>query len=488
LLYKQAHSISKVWGVRDRFLVCVSSNPGAVRLVRAGKRIAADLGVEWIVAHVETPSHQSKQDKTIISEMLRIAESLGAQTATLIGEDIAETLISYAQSKNITKIIIGKPGKPRWQELLFGSIIDKMARTCGDIDLYFLSGESGRKSIKQRTKARKPFSLRNLLSTIGIVVLCTVINAFLAKFLANVNLIMIYFLGVTWVAFRFGRRMSMIASFLSVLAFDFFFVPPYFTVAVSDAEYFITFLIMLVVGFAIAQLTGKLRRQTIAMRLREDRTQALYALTRDLSKSSYPEELLKIAAKHILDFFQFESVILIPEDNKLKIHFELSTKQNLEPSEYAVAEWVYEHKKTAGKNTDTLPGSKGMYLPFIGMEKIVGVIGVFPTQDKQSDPDLFHLIEVFVSQTALAVEGAQLAATALEAESNIKTERMRDLVLTTFSYELPVPLKAISDTASQLLEPQNISDQSKREFLVQKMQEEIERINNLIAELPNLIE
>jgi two-component system sensor histidine kinase KdpD len=279
----------------------------------------------------------------------------------------------------------------------------------------------------------------------------------------------------------------MVASFLSVLAFDFFFIPPYFTVNVSDVEYFITFLIMLIVGFAIAQLTGRLRRQTMLMRQREDRTQALYALTRDLSKSSYPEELFKIAAKHILDFFQFQSVILTPEDNQLKTRFELSTKQNLEPSEYAVAEWVYEHKKTAGKNTDTLPGSKGMYLPFIGLEKIIGVIGVFPNEDIQSDPDLFHLIEVFVSQTALAVEGAQLAATALEAEANIKTERMRDLVLTTFSYELPEPLKRISETASQLLEEQNIYDVSKREMLIRQMQKEIEQLNRLIAELPKLI-
>ena len=245
---------------------------------------------------------------------------------------------------------------------------------------------------------------------------------------------------------------------------------------------------MLSVGFTIAQLTGRLRRQTMAMRIREDRTQALYALTRDLSKSSYPDELFKIAIRHIQDFFQCQAIILTPAANKLEIRFELSSKSDLNPTEYAVAQWSYEHKKIAGKNTDTLPGSTGVYLPFVGLEKTVGVVGVFPTDDTQfTGPDQFHLLEVFVGQTALAVEGAQLAASALEAESKVKNERIRDLLLTTFSYELPEPLKSISHTASELLKPENINDPLKRTILVQKMREEIERINNLVTELPKII-
>ncbi len=488
LLYKQAHSISKVWGVRDRFLVCVSSNPGAVRLVRAGKRIASDLGVEWIVAHVETPSHMSVEDRNRISEMLRLAESLGAQTTTLIGQEVAETLISYARSKNVTKIIVGKPGKPRWQEFIFGSIIDKLARNCGEIDLYFLSGESPKHIVKSEPPAARAFPWSSLVWTICIIALCTFVNSLIFRYITPVNLVMVYLLGVTWIAYRYGRRMSIIASFLSVLFFDFFFVPPYFTIAVSDAEYFITFLIMLAVGFSIAHLTGRLRRQTMAMRIREDRTQALYALTRDLSKSSYPDELFKIAIRHIQDFFQCQSIILTPIGDKLETRFDLSSKSDLNLAEFAVAQWSYEHKKIAGKNTDTLPGSTGVYLPFIGLEKTVGVIGVFSSDDTQfTGPDQFHLLEVFVGQTALAVEGAQLAAAALEAESKVKNERIRDLILTTFSYELPEPLKSISQTASELLKPENINDPSKHAILIQKMRDEIERINNLVSELPKLI-
>jgi two-component system sensor histidine kinase KdpD len=301
---------------------------------------------------------------------------------------------------------------------------------------------------------------------------------------------MIYLLGVTWIAFRYGRRMSIIASFLSVLFFNFFFVSPYFTFAVANAEYVITFIVMLGVGFTIAHLTGQLRRQTVLMRLREDRTQTLYALSRDLSKSSYPDELFKIALKHIQEFFKCQAIIFTPDiNNKLVVRFSETEKTELAPNEFAVAQWVYEHEKAAGKGTDTLPGSKGIYLPFTGSEKTVGVVGIFSNDDKQFlDPDQFHILEMFVNQTALAVEGAQLAAAALDVEAKIENERLRNLLLTTFSSELPVPLESISQTASELLKPENIKDESKRTILTEKLSREVDRLNKLIVELSQIIE
>jgi len=273
------------------------------------------------------------------------------------------------------------------------------------------------------------------------------------------------------------------------LVFDYFFVPPVFSFKVTDVEYLLTFFVMLIVGFTIAHLTGQLRRQTIMMRLRENRTQVLYALSRDLSKSSYPDELFKIALKHIQEFFKCRAVIFAPEaKKKLAVSFGNSEGLGLSANEIAVAQWVYENKKVAGRDTDTLPGAKGIYLPFVGAEKTVGVIGVFSEEDKQFvDPEQFHMLEMFVSQTALAVEGAQLATAALDAEAKIENERFRNLLLTTFSSELTEPLTSISGTASELLKPENIKDESKRSVLIEKMRREVERLNTLIAELPGII-
>ena len=489
LSYKQTHATSKILGVRDKFLVCISESPSAVRLIRAGKRIASDLGVQWSVAHVETSIQLAKKDRTRLSEMMRIAEKLGAEVATLSGQDIAATLISYARSNNITKIIVGKPEKPKWYEFIFGSVIDKLAHKCKEIDLYLLSGESQEESVKVTTPVITPFSKKFFFHTIAIVILCTFIDWLLFRHLALANLVMIYLLGVTWVAFRYGRGMSIIASFLSVMLFDFFFTHPYYTFAVADAQHLVTFAVMLIVGLVIANLTGQLRRQTTTIRRRENRTQILYALSRDLSKSSYPEELFKIAIRHIQEFFKCQAIIFAPDShNKLAAKLGY-TKENLSDNEIAVAQWVYENKKVAGKDTDTLPGSSGIYLPFVGTEKTVGVIGIFSGEDKQFvDPEQFHILEMFINQTALAVEGAQLAAAALDAEAKIGSERLRNMLLTTFSLDLPEPLRVISEATSDLLKPENSDNKSKREKLIKKIVKEAERLNNLSSEMTNIIE
>jgi two-component system sensor histidine kinase KdpD len=247
---------------------------------------------------------------------------------------------------------------------------------------------------------------------------------------------------------------------------------------------------MLGVGFAIAQLTGRLRRQTVAMIQRVERIKTLYVLSRDLSKSSYPEELFKIALKHIEDFFKSKAVIFAPDKaRKLTAQFGESAHLGSNSNELAVAQWVYEHKKSAGKGTDTLPGSSGMYLPFLGAEKTVGVLGIFPSDEKQFvDPEQLHMLEMFVSQTALAVEGAQLAATALDAVTKVENERLKNLLLTTFSSDISEPLTTISQTAAQLIKPENFNNESIRVRLIEQLRKETERLNALIAELPQIIE
>jgi two-component system sensor histidine kinase KdpD len=137
---------------------------------------------------------------------------------------------------------------------------------------------------------------------------------------------------------------------------------------------------------------------------------------------------------------------------------------------------------------DTLPDSLGIYLPFNGSEKTVGVVGVFPKEDKQFvDPEQFHMLEMFVKQTAFAVEGAQLAAAALDAESKIENERLRNLLLTTFTYDLGESLTAISEAAKELLNLENINNEAKRASIIQKICKEADSLNKLNKELPKVL-
>ena len=295
------------------------------------------------------------------------------------------------------------------------------------------------------------------------------------------------------VIFFIPISITMIGTFAG-MAIVFFLIKkilsPNFTSIKANKLLFLFLLLFFVfMGLSLFN-SGQLRRQTISMRVRENRTKTLYALSRELSKSSYPDELFKIALSHIEDFFKCRAVIFVPDKNKrLEARFGEAVQLAVDSNEIAVEQWVYEHKKSAGKDTDTLPGSSGMYLPFTGAEKTVGVLGVFQTQDKQFvDLEQLHILEMFVNQTALAVEGAQLAAAALDAESKIENERLRNLILTTFSSGLTEPLTSISKTASELLKLENIKDDSKRTALIGKMRQEVERLNALIVELPQILE
>ncbi|MBF0494168.1 MAG: sensor histidine kinase KdpD [Candidatus Omnitrophica bacterium] len=294
--YKDSHTISTVWKVGERFLVCISSNPAATKIIRAAKQMASDLGAEWTVAYVETfASIEKSIDKEHVSEMLRFAEKMGAETVTLSGEDIAETIVSYARTKNISKIVMGKPGKPRFRELFSGSFIDKLARKCGEIDLYLISGEIAEEMPKtSQSVPMDVFSWKGIIWAFVVVGACTVVNKLLFPFLALANLIMVFLLGITWLAFCYGRRVAIFGTLLSIASFDFFFIPPFYAFAVMQHEHYITFGVMLIVGLIIGGLTGRLHRQTIAMRAREERTQVLYSMSRDLAKSSRPEELFQI--------------------------------------------------------------------------------------------------------------------------------------------------------------------------------------------------
>jgi two-component system sensor histidine kinase KdpD len=492
-LYKDVHEIPTVWKVGEQFLVCISSNPEATKIIRAARQIASDLGAQWTVVHVEGPSafEQSDEDKRRVAEMLRFAEKLGANTATLSGDDVAETLISYAQSKNISRIIIGKPGKRSLREILFGSFIDKLTRKCGEIDLYLISGESEEESPKMKYVPVKSFSWKGVLWAVFIIGLCTAVNKLLFSYLALANLIMIYLLGVTWLAYRHGRYISIIGTLLSIAYFDFFFIPPFYTFSVMDRGHFITFSVMLLVGLIIGNMTGRLRRQTIGLRLREERTQVLYSLSRDLAKSSRPDELFQILLSHIQNFFKCSAVIFIADSsNKTPaVLTAVSGGRESAVKEQAVAGWVQEHRKIAGKGTDTFSGSEGLYMPLIGSQEVVGVLGIFPSDKKQFlSPDNFHILEMFVSQTAMAVEGARLAEANTKAESELGKARIRNMILDTAAYDVKGSLNMISKAASELLKQETIADETKRNSLIKEIIGQVEQLDNLAVEFPKIID
>jgi two-component system sensor histidine kinase KdpD len=486
-VYRRDHAVPGIWPVAERILVCVSPSPLASRVVRAARRMAAGLRAEWVVVNVETPAtaRLSDADRDRVVQTLRLAEQLGAETATLSGHDVAAEVLTYARRRNVTRIVLGKPARPRWREALFGSVVNELVRRSGDIDVYVITGEREGPQAPAAERPAPPIDWPGYAKAVGVVAVCTGAAALMFPRFAPANLIMVYLLGVVLAASRLGRGPSILASVLSVAAFDFFFVPPSLTFAVSDTEYVVTFAVMLVVAIVISTLTTRIRAQAEASRQRERRTATLYAMTRDLVRQQELDELLRASARHIAEVFGIRVAVLLPgPDGELVCRAGDLAAGPADPSELGVARWVQEHGQMAGRGSATLPGARALYLPLAAARGTVGVLGIEPPPGGAlATPEQLHLLETFAAQTALAIERVALVDEAQQARLRSETERLRNSLLSAVSHDLRTPLATITGSASALVEQEARLDAAARRELAQAIQEEADRLNRLVHNL-----
>ena len=300
--YMRTRLIPGPWPASERLLVCIS--PGALgeRLIHTARRLADELSAEWFAIYVETPDQAriSQEQRDQVARSLRLAEELGARTTSLPGESVSETVMEYAHRHNVTKVIAGKPIHSPWIDLLRGSVVDHLIRLSGSIDVYVISSEvePSTKKTLEGWRPHRPW-LRYFWGLM-LVAAATALGSAIAPYISPTNLIVIYLLTVVLAAFYLGRGPAVLTSVLGVMAFDYFFVPPFLTLAVSDTEYLLTFLGLLAVGLIISQLTSLVRDQADAAKQREIQTVALYELGRDLTETSGLEAVTQ-AALHTSD-------------------------------------------------------------------------------------------------------------------------------------------------------------------------------------------
>jgi two-component system, OmpR family, sensor histidine kinase KdpD len=485
LLYRRAEGIKDIWPTAERIVVCIGANPRSIRLIQAARRMAAGLRAEWIAVHVEAPSrvHPTASDLKQLADHMRLAESLGAETVILSGQRMSEEVIRFARSRNVSKIIIGKPTHAHWKDKLFGSPLEEIVRGSGDIDVYVITGDTAEPHIHPETTSwRRNWRKREWLWSVLTVAACTGIAGLMIPYFELVDLVMVYLLGIVIIANRTSMWPTMFATLLSIAAFDFFFVPPQYTFAVNDVRHFVTFIVMFVVSFVISRLTLRVRQQAEAARMRERRTAALYNLSRDLVRERGATRLSEIAMKHISEVFDSKVVILIPdEQNRLAPAVTGPSAFIPDQQEMSVAHWVYEHHQPAGLGSDTLPGAKALYLPLIASSGAIGVVGILPkTVMDGFEPEQFHYLETFANQTATAIERSFLGEAAQRALLKAETESLRNTLLSSISHDLRTPLSAITGAATTLLQENIIIDEVSRIDLLQTIQEEAERLNRII--------
>jgi two-component system sensor histidine kinase KdpD len=486
-VYRRDHAVVRTWPAAETIMVCVNMKPRGPRLVRAARTMATGLHAKWIAVYVQTPRHlrMPQADRDRANQTLRLAELLGAETAMLSGANVAQELLSYARTRNVAKIIVGKPVRARWKEWVFGSVVAELVQQSGETDIYVITGEAGesRPLATQVVKRNSEWSSYGL-GVVGVA-LSTAVAWLMFPYFSVANLILVYLMGVVLVAIRYGRGPSVLASILSVAAFDFFFVPPYLSFAVSDIQYFLTFGVMLVVALTISGLAVRTKQQADLARHQERRTAVLYALSRDLATHRGLATLTQLAVQHVRAVFDSQAAIFVSDLNKrLVLQRGEQLFFELDPKESGVAQWVFEHGERAGLGSDTLPGASALYLPLVGSKGPIGVLAVRPTlATRFLDTEQLHLLEILANQIALALERDRLADEAQQAHVSVETERMRNAILSSVSHDLRTPLATITGAASGLLEEKDQLGPAARHELAKSIYNEAHRLDRLVRNL-----
>jgi two-component system, OmpR family, sensor histidine kinase KdpD len=489
LSYMRQHAIRGPWAAGERVLVCVSEDPASAALVRYGKRLADRLHAPWTALFIETARYArlAERERDRIADSLRLAESLGAEAITIPGGRIADDVVSYARTNNITHIVIGKSERSRWFEMLHGSVVHDLVRRAGSISVHVIAGDSEggvpAKSVATRPR-REPFDPVPYAITFGIIAVALGIGVVLQRVLSVQNIGLVFLTGVLVAAIRFGLLPSLFACVLSVLAYNFFFIPPLYTFTIADPENVVALFFFLIVAVIASNLAGRVRDQVLAARNRARTTEELFAFSRKLAGVISLDDLLWATAYQVASMLKVRVVLLLPTGSSLMVRAGYPPEDELDAADLAAAHWTWSNNRPAGRGAETLPGAKRLFLPLRTGRAAVGVIGI--DRDEPGPiltPDGRRLLDALTDQAAVAIERISLAEDIDRARVSAETERLRAALLTSVSHDLRTPLASIIGALGSLRSYGRSYDSGTREALIATTQAEAERLNRFIGNL-----
>jgi two-component system sensor histidine kinase KdpD len=490
--YMQAHAIGGPWAAGERILVCVSEHPSSAELVRYSRRVAAAFKAEWTALYIESPRHAtlSEGDKDRVADTLRLAQRLGGQTASLPGRDIAESILDYAHRNNITQIITAKSERPFWFALLRGSVVRDLIRESGAISVTTVSprGETmPAKSVKTAPRPEGIYWRGYVLSAgavTGTICVAWLMNAIFAQSLGSLG--MVFLVPVLVSAVFFGRWPAFVTALLSVMAYNFFFLPPLYTFTIADPNNWLSFAVLLFVAIIAGNLAARVRAQADLAAARASAMTELYRFTGKLAGIARLDDILWAAAFQISSMLKANVVILLEnaETRSLEVRAGYPPEDELDAQDLAAAAWCWGHGQPAGRNAETLPGAKRLFLPMRTGEGLVGVAGLQRRDDRTLfTPDERRLLDALLDQAALAIERSRLVERVDEAQVLAEADKLRVAMLTSLSHDLRTPLASILGATTTLIAGHNLYDAKQtNEFLV-TIREEAERLDRFVGNL-----
>ncbi|HXY74172.1 MAG TPA: DUF4118 domain-containing protein, partial [Dehalococcoidales bacterium] len=366
------------------------------------------------------------------------------------------------------------------------SISDRLLQLSDSYDVQVIAGPQEKSAMKSSTVRRPSVNYLKYLGSFGIIGLATLLSWLLQTSLDPPVLVTIFLIGVIISAVYLGLGPSIIASVLSVLIFDYLFVPPHFTFAVADFQYLLTMLSLLAVSIVISYFTSRLRNQMNVAKQHEQQITTLYSLGKELAVLNDMDSYIHAIVKSTTETFGSTAMIFLPDssqEGKLVPHLH-GTDKFVDENEYAAAVWAFEHQKEVGYGTDTLPEAKARYVPLTTARGIVGILALsVPPVKNALSVDKEQLLAAYADLAAVAIEGILLTEESRKVQLLQATEKLQTTLINSISHDLRTPLVAIIGTLSSLKEESLQLDESARKNLIEVALQEGDRLNHLLSNL-----
>ncbi|MDS0528457.1 sensor histidine kinase KdpD [Clostridium sp. SHJSY1] len=458
----------------EHILVCLSSSPSNPKVIRTAARMADAFHGKFTALFVQTIHSKDLEDKNIdkIRANLKLAEELGAEIATTYGDDVPYQIAEYAKVSGISKVVLGRTNTSKIFRTKLG-FVDKLVSLAPDIDIYVIPDKDAPKfPFKKKHMKNFGFSYLDFLMMIGIMILCIILSFYVDSLgFSEANIITIFILGVLLISSKTnGKIYGVISSLIGVLSFDFFFIEPRLTFSTYDSQYIVTFLFMLTASIITSTLTSKVKEQADTSAIIAYRTNVLLDASRELQKANTLKEIAMKSQIQIYKLLKKPVVFYIVKNEKIIKTYTFKDENNskleekyIGADEKAVVAWVIRNKKKAGVGTETLPGSKALYVPLIGQDKVLAVIGIVIENNQDIDSGEKSLYRAMLNQISFALEKHDLNEAQKLALMQAEKERFRANLLRAISHDLRTPLTSISGSANLLL-TNNIDEESRKKL------------------------
>ncbi|MGV3739954.1 MAG: ATP-binding protein [Gammaproteobacteria bacterium] len=480
--YRKASGIQAIWPTNDKILVCVGPNSQSLKLIRIAKQLANGLQAEWIAVYVDTPSvFLSKTKRNLAIKNLRLAEQLGAVTHILMGRDIVKELLKFARDSNVTQIMLSKDRSHSWRHFFRKRLADELIAQSGEMNVYIVGSNKSASSnqfLAEYPSIAWPYYGLSFLA-VGLVSACGI---FFSSIMTSSVVALCYLLVVTLIAVLGRPGPAILTSFLSVLAYDYFFVSPVYYLKVVSAHSLITLSMMFIVSLLMTYWMVLKYRETKIARQIQQQIRESYDFSQKLLKTRGLQEILTLGAQYIGQFLSSHILILLPKGPQLEVQATYPLYLNLNEKDRGVAQWVYDMAQPAGLGTDTLSSAEALYIPLhTPSQPAMGVLKIQPEEKILFSPDQLRALESFVNQLALALEVDHLQEKLRKKQVKREVDSARNALLKTLSTELNHPLKLILNVLGSGL-TQKMNDASAGQEVVEELNK-VNLINNNILQI-----